>query len=217
MMLSKKSCKDFWLDSFCIEVRYAQGALLLFPLGFLAGTVVRNPCAKAGDEGSIPGSGRSPEEEVATQSSIHAWEIPWTEEPGRLQSMGVSKSRTQLSNKTTTWTWIHQVLQNRFKGKWHHTYFIKEKNRKCSWEPETEYRLWLVPWLAGVTTHPPRLLYRNLIQWEISHSHIPLLNTDLACDIVLVRINIWAQRVQQKWILESERLKSQRCALEKTT
>ena len=62
MMLSKKSCKDFWLDSFCIEVRYAQGALLLFPLGFLAGTVVRNPFAKAGDEGSIPGSGRILEE-----------------------------------------------------------------------------------------------------------------------------------------------------------
>ena len=28
------------------------------------------------------------EKEVATQSSILAWKIPWTEEPGRLQSMG---------------------------------------------------------------------------------------------------------------------------------
>ena len=28
------------------------------------------------------------EKEVATHSSIFAWEIPWTEEPGRLQSMG---------------------------------------------------------------------------------------------------------------------------------
>ena len=28
------------------------------------------------------------EEEMATHSSILAWEIPWTEEPGRLQSMG---------------------------------------------------------------------------------------------------------------------------------
>ena len=28
------------------------------------------------------------EEEMATLSSILAWEIPWTEEPGRLQSMG---------------------------------------------------------------------------------------------------------------------------------
>ena len=29
-----------------------------------------------------------PEEEMATHSSILAWRIPWTEEPGRLQSMG---------------------------------------------------------------------------------------------------------------------------------
>ena len=31
------------------------------------------------------------EKEVATCSSIPAWRIPWTEEPGRLQSMGVTK------------------------------------------------------------------------------------------------------------------------------
>ena len=36
------------------------------------------------DMGSIPGSGRSPEEEMATHSSILAWTIPWTEETGRL-------------------------------------------------------------------------------------------------------------------------------------
>ena len=28
------------------------------------------------------------EKEMATHSSTHAWKIPWTEEPGRLQSMG---------------------------------------------------------------------------------------------------------------------------------
>ena len=38
------------------------------------------------------------EEEMATHSSILAWEIPRTEEPGGLQSMGVSKSRTQFSD-----------------------------------------------------------------------------------------------------------------------
>ena len=42
-----------------------------------------------GDAGSIPGSGRSPEEEMATYSSILAWRIQWTEEPGRLQSAGL--------------------------------------------------------------------------------------------------------------------------------
>ena len=36
------------------------------------------------------------EEEMATHSSILAWEIPWTEEPGGVQSMGSQKSQTGL-------------------------------------------------------------------------------------------------------------------------
>ena len=40
------------------------------------------------------------EKEMATHSSILAWEIPWTEEPDTLQSMGSQKSRTGLSNWT---------------------------------------------------------------------------------------------------------------------
>ena len=39
------------------------------------------------------------EKEMATHSSILAWEIPWTEEPGGLQPMGL-QSRTQLSDFT---------------------------------------------------------------------------------------------------------------------
>ena len=42
------------------------------------------------------------EKEMATHSSILAWRIPWTEEPGRLQSTGVAKSRTRLSDLTFT-------------------------------------------------------------------------------------------------------------------
>ena len=41
------------------------------------------------------------EEEMATHSSILVWKIPWTEEPGGgggLQSMGLQKNWTQLSN-----------------------------------------------------------------------------------------------------------------------
>ena len=41
------------------------------------------------------------EKALATHSSILAWEIPWTEEPGKLQSMEWQKSRTQLSDQTT--------------------------------------------------------------------------------------------------------------------
>ena len=55
------------------------------------GSVVKGPPADAGaagDTGSIPGSGRPPEEEMATHSSILPGIIPWTEEPGHLQSKG---------------------------------------------------------------------------------------------------------------------------------
>ena len=38
------------------------------------------------------------EKEMATHSSILAWEIPWTEEPGGLLSMGSQKSQTPLSD-----------------------------------------------------------------------------------------------------------------------
>ena len=44
------------------------------------------------------------EKEMDTHSSTLAWEIPWTEEPGGLQSMGSQKSQKQLSDKTTVTT-----------------------------------------------------------------------------------------------------------------
>ena len=61
--------------------------------------MVKNPPANAGDTGSIPESRRSPEEEMATHSSVVAWEIPWTEEPGGLQSMGSQKVGHNLKTK----------------------------------------------------------------------------------------------------------------------
>ena len=48
------------------------------------------------------------QKEMATHSSILAWEIPWTEEPGELQFMGVQKSWTNLQTK-------QQEQQIRFK------------------------------------------------------------------------------------------------------
>ena len=53
--------------------------------------MVKNPAFNARDvtgSGSIPGSGRSPGIGHETHSSILAWRIPWTEEPGRLWSIG---------------------------------------------------------------------------------------------------------------------------------
>ena len=54
-------------------------------------------CNAGGDAGPIPVLGKSPGEGNATHSSILAWRNPWTEEPGRLQSLG-SQSQTRLSN-----------------------------------------------------------------------------------------------------------------------
>ena len=56
--------------------------------------LVKNPPANAENVDSIPGLRRSPEKEMASHSSIPAWEIPWTEEPGGLQSTGSQKSQT---------------------------------------------------------------------------------------------------------------------------
>ena len=62
----------------------------------LVALVVSNPPTNAGDAratGSIPGSGRSPGEGMATHSSI-AWRIPWTEEPDCYSSWGHKESDT---------------------------------------------------------------------------------------------------------------------------
>ena len=50
--------------------------------------MVKNLPANAGDVGSIPKVEGSLEKEMTTHSSICAWDIPWTEEPGGLPSMG---------------------------------------------------------------------------------------------------------------------------------
>ena len=73
--------------------------------GFSGGLVVKNLPANAGDEALIPGSARSPgqqdplENEMATHSSTPAWETPWAEEPGRLQSMGSQRVWHDLATK----------------------------------------------------------------------------------------------------------------------
>ena len=58
--------------------------------------VVKNSPANAGDTRdmvSIPGWGRSLEKGMATHSSILTWRIPWKEEPGGLQSIGLQRVR----------------------------------------------------------------------------------------------------------------------------
>ena len=57
-------------------------------VGLPNGSADKESTPNAGDSSSIPGSEDPLEEETATHSSILAWEIPWPEESGELQSMG---------------------------------------------------------------------------------------------------------------------------------
>ena len=60
----------------------------------------KNPPANAGVAVSIPGSGRSSGEGMATHSGILARRIPWTEEPGRLQSTGLQSPTGQSTQQS---------------------------------------------------------------------------------------------------------------------
>ena len=73
----------------------------VFFRGYPGGTVVKNPpynAPGAVDTGLILRSGRSPIEASGNPLQHSHWRIPWTEEPGRLQSKGLQKSPMQLNN-----------------------------------------------------------------------------------------------------------------------
>ena len=61
----------------------------------------KESACNAGDVGSILGLEDPLEKEMATNSSILAWEIPWTEEPGGLQSMGLQRVRHDQATEHT--------------------------------------------------------------------------------------------------------------------
>ena len=62
-------------------------------LGFPGGSDSKQSACKAGDLGSVPGWEDTLGEGVAIHSSIIAWEVSWTEEPGGLQSIASQRVR----------------------------------------------------------------------------------------------------------------------------
>ena len=73
---------------------------------FPGGAVGKNQPTNTGGTrgaGSIPGSGRSPEVRNGNPLQYFAWKIPWTEEPGGLQSMGLQR----IGHK---WAHTHSLL-----------------------------------------------------------------------------------------------------------
>ena len=63
------------------------GTPIQYMSSFPCNSVGKESACSAGDLDLIPGLGRSPGEGNGNHSSILAWKIPWTEEPGGLQSM----------------------------------------------------------------------------------------------------------------------------------
>ena len=78
--------------------------------GFPCGSDGKESSCNAGDLGLIPGSGRSPG--VATHSSILAWRIQWTEEPGRLHSPWGCKQLDMTGRLTLSLFHTHTEVQN---------------------------------------------------------------------------------------------------------
>ena len=71
-------------------------------MGFPGGSVVKNLPAMQETRVQSLGQEDPLEKEMTIHSSILAWEIPWTEEPGGLQCMESQKNRMLLSDQTTS-------------------------------------------------------------------------------------------------------------------
>ena len=73
--------------------------------------MVKNLPADAGDMGSIPGQKDHLEKKMATHSIIVAWEIPWTEEPSGLWSLGSVRVGHDLVTKQQQPTLLNPLIQ----------------------------------------------------------------------------------------------------------
>ena len=100
---------------------------------FPGGSVVKNLPANAENASLIPGLRIFPQEGKATHSSILAWEIPWTEEPGGLQPIRLQRVRHNSDYITTIFTKRYQkhVKNNLNHFEVHQGNYWK--SNPCSW------------------------------------------------------------------------------------
>ena len=119
-------------------------------VSFLGGSAVKNRPANPVDAGS---SGRSLEKEMATHSSILAWEIPWTEEPGQLQSIG-SQSNTSQQLSTHACTIIPSLQLRRPEAQRNKV----KHNRAIPPSRKPVYNMFPVPLLAPLQSESPSLM-----------------------------------------------------------
>ena len=101
---------------------------------FLGGSVVKNMPAKQETQVLSLGQKYPLEKEMETHSNILAWEIPWTEEPGGLQSTGsqrvghdlVKQHQHVLTSRVTTKTGVKFCLLTERKGFFFLKIFLKK-------------------------------------------------------------------------------------------
>ena len=108
-LIFKCTCQISCLTHICLLQRLAES--LATGLALINHLIYDDP-GDHPDSGIETGSATLLEKELATHSSILAWRIPWTEEPGGLQSHGVAKSRTE---RLTT---AHCHIAGRFLTVW---------------------------------------------------------------------------------------------------
>ena len=87
----------YWLRGIMASPTISRG---LQRMGFPGGSEGKASACSAGDLGFIPGWGRSPGGGSGTQSSVLAREVPWTEEPGGLQSTGSQRAGHDWATNT---------------------------------------------------------------------------------------------------------------------
>jgi len=81
---------------------------LSFTTGLPCWLSSKESACNEGDLGSIPGLGRSPGGRHGNHSSTLTWRIPWTKEPGRLQSIGSHRVGHDEATKQQTTIIIHK-------------------------------------------------------------------------------------------------------------
>ena len=107
-------CLHEAVSSLCFSVSIRISSILDWvpAMGFPSASAGKESACNAGDTGNAcfdPWVGKIPwRRKTAMHSSILAWTVPWTEEPGGLPSMGVTKSRALLTSWVhTTPVWPH--------------------------------------------------------------------------------------------------------------
>ena len=98
------------------------------------------------------------EREMATQSSILAWRIPWTEEPGGLQSTGSQRVGHN-------WVTKHE---ERHKDKWLVLEYLKHNLQE--YPPEAERRIWPWPFLIPKASFPTLNIHSPKLSGEGSRT-----------------------------------------------